>query len=106
MDGREIPQIISAELNLFDVIGKSCKDWDGGYVIMGAVGNGDFFCLRDPHGIRHCYYVKTDEYLVVASERAPLMSVMEVEESEVKELPAASMILVKADGQVSIKEYT
>lgn len=106
VDGREIPQLISAELNLFDVIGKSCKDWDGGYVIMGAVGNGDFFCLRDPNGIRHCYYVQTDEYLVVASERAPLMSVMEVEESEVKELPAANMILVKADGQVSIKEYT
>ena len=59
VDGREIPQIISAELNLFDVIEKSCKDWDGGYVIMGAVGNGDFFCLRDPNGIRHCYYIQT-----------------------------------------------
>ncbi len=106
VDGREIPNIISAELDLFDIIGKASKDWDGGYTIMGGVGNGDFFCLRDPHGIRYCYYVLTDEYLAVASERVPLMSVMEVEEHEVKELAPANMIVVKYDGAVTIKEYT
>ena len=106
VDGREIPNIISEELDLYDVIGKASKDWDGGYTIMGGVGNGDFFCLRDPHGIRYCYYVLTDEYLAVASERVPLMSVMEVEENDVKELAPANMIVVKYDGQVSIREYT
>ena len=106
VDGREIPQIISAELNLYDVISNACTNWDGGYVLMGAVGNGDFFCLRDPHGIRHCYYIQTDELIAIASERAPLMSVMEVEASDVHELGAANMLLVKADGKVSIKEYT
>ncbi len=106
VDGREIPNIISAELDLFDIISKASKDWDGGYTIMGGVGNGDFFCLRDPHGIRYCYYVLTDEYLAVASERVPLMSVMEVEEHEVKELAPANMIVVKYDGAVTIKEYT
>lgn len=106
VDGREIPNIISAELDLYDIIAKASKDWDGGYSLMGAVGNGDFFCLRDPHGIRHCHYILTDEYLAVASERVPLMSVMEVEESDVKELPAGNMIVVKYDGQVTVKEYT
>ena len=106
VDGREIPHIISAELDLFDIIGKASKDWDGGYTIMGGIGNGDFFCLRDPHGIRYCYYVLTDEYLAVASERVPLMSVMEVEEDEVKELQPGNMITVKYDGSVTIKEYT
>lgn len=106
VDGREIPHIISAELDLFDIIGKASKDWDGGYTIMGGIGNGDFFCLRDPHGIRYCYYVLTDEYLAVASERVPLMSVMEVEESEVKELNPGNMIVVKYDGAVTIREYT
>ncbi len=106
VDGQEIPHIISEELDLFDIIGKASKGWDGGYTIMGGVGNGDFFCLRDPHGIRYCYYVLTDEYLAVASERVPLMSVMEVEEHEVKELAPANMIVVKYDGSVSIKEYT
>ena len=106
VDGREIPNIISAELDLYDIIGKATKDWDGGYTITGGVGNGDFFCLRDPHGIRYCYYVLTDEYLAVASERVPLMSVMEVDEQDVKELAPANMIVVKSDGSVSIKEYT
>ncbi|MDO5472900.1 MAG: amidophosphoribosyltransferase [Akkermansia sp.] len=106
VDGHEIPNIISAQLDLYDIINKASKDWDGGYTIMGGVGNGDFFCLRDPHGIRYCYYVLTDEYLAVASERVPLMSVMEVEESDVKELAPANMIVVKYDGSVSIKEYT
>ena len=106
VDGREIPHIISAELDLFDIIGKASKEWDGGYTIMGGIGNGDFFCLRDPHGIRYCYYILTDEYLAVASERVPLMSVMEVEESEVKELNPGNMIVVKYDGAVTIREYT
>ncbi len=106
VDGKEIPNIISTQLDLYDIIGKASKDWDGGYTIMGGVGNGDFFCLRDPHGIRYCYYVLTDEYLAVASERVPLMSVMEVEEHEVKELGPANMIVVKSDGSVTIKEYT
>ncbi|MBE6435581.1 MAG: amidophosphoribosyltransferase [Akkermansiaceae bacterium] len=106
VDGQEIPHIISAELDLFDIISKASRDWDGGYCLTGAVGNGDFFCLRDPHGIRHCHYILTDEYLAIASERVPLMSVMEVEEEEVKELPAGNMIVVKRDGQIKIDKYT
>lgn len=106
VDGREIPNIISAELDVYDIISKASRDWDGGYCLTGAIGNGDFFCLRDPNGIRHCHYVLTDEYLAIASERVPLMSVMEVEEEDVKELPAANMIVVKSDGQVTIREYT
>ncbi|MBQ4595227.1 MAG: amidophosphoribosyltransferase [Akkermansia sp.] len=106
VDGQEIPHIISAELDLFDIISKASRDWDGGYCLTGAVGNGDFFCMRDPNGIRHCHYILTDEYLAIASERVPLMSVMEVEEEEVKELPAGNMIVVKRDGQIKIDKYT
>ena len=104
--GREIPSVISRRLDLYDIIGKASQSWDGGYCVMGAVGNGDFFCLRDPHGIRPCHYVLTDEYLAIASERVPLMSVMEVESEDVQELPRANMIVVKNDGVISIREYT
>ena len=104
--GREIPSVISRRLDLYDIIGKASQSWDGGYCVMGAVGNGDFFCLRDPHGIRPCHYVLTDEYLAMASERVPLMSVMEVESEDVQELPRANMIVVKNDGVISIREYT
>ena len=106
MPGREIPSVISRRLDLYDIIGKASQSWDGGYCVMGAVGNGDFFCLRDPHGIRPCHYVLTDEYLAMASERVPLMSVMEVESEDVHELPRANMIVVKSDGAISIREYT
>lgn len=104
--GREIPTVISQRLDLYDIIGKASQNWDGGYCVMGAVGNGDFFCLRDPHGIRPCHYVLTDEYLAIASERVPLMSVMEVECEEVHELERAHMIVVKSDGKISISPYT
>lgn len=106
MPGQEIPQEISKRLDIYDIVGKASQAWDGGFCIMGGVGNGDFFCLRDPHGIRPCHYVLTDEYLAIASERVPLMSVMEVESDEVHELSRANMIVVKNDGKVSIKEYT
>lgn len=106
MPGQDIPREISRRLDLYDIVGKASRAWDGGFCIMGGVGNGDFFCLRDPHGIRPCHYILTDEYLAIASERVPLMSVMEVESEDVHELPRANMIVVKNNGKVSIREYT
>ncbi len=106
MPGREISREISRRLDMHDVLRRAASPWDGGFCVMGCVGNGDFFCLRDPHGIRPCHYVLTDEYLAIASEQVPLMSVMEVEQEQVKQLPRASAIVVKSDGSISIKEYT
>lgn len=104
--GQDIPGEISKRLDIYDIVGKASQAWDGGFCIMGGVGNGDFFCLRDPHGIRPCHYVMTDEYIAIASERVPLMSVMEVESDDVHELPRANMIVVKSTGKVTIHEYT
>lgn len=104
--GEKIPHEISKRLDMYDIVGKASQAWDGGFCIMGGVGNGDFFCLRDPHGIRPCHYVMTDEYIAIASERVPLMSVMEVESEDVHELPRANMIVVKNTGKVTIREYT
>ncbi len=106
MPGRDITREISRRLDMHDVLRRAAAPWDGGFCVMGAVGNGDFFCLRDPHGIRPCHYVLTDEYLAIASEQVPLMSIMEVEQEQVHQLPRANAIVVKSDGSVSIKEYT
>ncbi len=106
MPGRDITREISRRLDMHDVLRRAASPWDGGFCVMGCVGNGDFFCLRDPHGIRPCHYVLTDEYLAIASEQVPLMSVMEVEEDQVQQLPRANAIVVKSDGSISIKEYT
>ena len=106
MPGQEIPSAISEKLDIHEIIKQSAEAWDGGFAIMGAIGNGDFFCLRDPHGIRPCHYLITDEFVAVASERVPLMSVFEASEEEVKELPPANMISIKADGIINIDAYT
>ncbi len=104
--GEKIPKIIAQEIDIPKIVAHSSKHWDGGFAIMGAVGNGDFFCLRDPHGIRPCHYLQTDEFVAIASEKVPLMTVFEADSEDVKELPNAHMISIKSDGAVSIGEYT
>jgi len=106
MPGEEIPPHISEQLDVADVIRKSAHLWDGGYTIVGAIGNGDLFVMRDPNGIRPCYYFENDEIFVVASERVALMSVLEVGFDEVKELPPACVAVMKADGSLTISEFT
>ncbi len=67
------------------------------------VGNGDSFVLRDPNGIRPAWYVKTEDVFAVASERVALMSIIGVQQSDVKEVPPGSALIIKADGRHSIE---
>lgn len=106
LKGVAITEEISHRLDMARVIRDSVEHWDGGYAIAGAVGNGDLFVMRDPHGIRPCYYVKTDEYIAFASERAALRSVFEKSEVETHELPAANVAVIKNDGRFSVEEFT
>ena len=106
VNGLDIPGQISRELDVIDVIKKSSVMWDGGYTIVGTIGNGDVFIMRDPHGIRPCYYYEDDEIFVAASERVALMSVLEKEAEEIQELPAAHVFVIKADGQTQMEPFT
>jgi amidophosphoribosyltransferase len=106
LKGLAITEEISRRLDMARVIRDSVEHWDGGYAIVGAVGNGDLFVMRDPHGIRPCYYVQTDEYIAFASERAALRSVFELGEEDTRELPAAQVAVVKNDGSFSVEEFT
>ena len=63
---------ISAEVTPVRILGKASEDWDGGYVFMGLIGNGDAFACRDPAGIRPGFYYINDEVVAAASERAAL----------------------------------
>ena len=105
MDGLEIPAEISRRLNVAQIIRESAEIWDGGYAIAGAIGNGDLFVMRDPNGIRPCFYVQNDEFIAFASERAALRSVFEVDENQTHEVPAAHVAVVKNDGQFSIERF-
>lgn len=104
--GAEIPSHISQQLDVTQFIRDSASRWDGGYAIVGVVGNGDLFAMRDPNGIRPCYYYENDEVFTLASERVAIMSVFGVTEKEVQKLPPAHVAVVKADGSMSILPFT
>ncbi|WP_341199958.1 amidophosphoribosyltransferase [Croceibacter atlanticus] len=95
---------IAKRLNIEKILKKSSKDWDGGYAMVGLLGHGDSFVLRDPAGIRPAYYYKDDEIVVVASERPVIQTVFDVKFDDVKELAPGHAIITKKDGSVSIPE--
>ncbi len=104
-DGRDMPDRISEELNIAQIVGESAQAWDGGYSICGVVGNGDMFVMRDPHGIRPCHMLVTEDVIAFASERVPLMTVFEASADQVKAVDPGSIITVKADGTISDVEF-
>ncbi|MFK5923213.1 MAG: amidophosphoribosyltransferase [Verrucomicrobiota bacterium] len=104
-EGREIPGIISRELNVGEIIGKCASIWDGGYAISGVVGNGDGFVFRDPNGIRPCHYYENDELIAFASERVPLMTVFDADMEEVSELQPGHVAVIKNSGEISFESF-
>ena len=99
--GAEMPERISAALDVPRLVSQSAAAWDGGYAICGVIGNGDMFVMRDPRGIRPCHMLVTDEVIAFASERVPLMTVFEATAEDVKAVDPGSMISIKSDGSMS-----
>ena len=77
---------ISQQLHVTEIIRRSAEHWDGGYTIAGTIGNGDAFVMRDPNGIRPCYYYMDEEIIAFASERAALRTVFDLDEGKTCEL--------------------
>ena len=38
--------LIEKNLDVASILSKSCRDWDGGYVMAGMIGHGDAFVIR------------------------------------------------------------
>jgi len=103
----EIAKLISEDLNLTKVLKNSARAWDGGYVMGGIVGNGDAFVVRDPNGIRPCYFYQNDEYLVAASERAAISTIFDQHPSSIKEVPPGHILSIKGSNhQIKLKPFT
>ncbi len=102
----ERAQHISEDLNPIKVMKNAAKAWDGGYVIGGMIGNGDSFVVRDPNGIRPCYYYQDDEVIVAASERAAIASIFTAHPNDIPELPPGHILSIKNTGNARIKEFT
>ncbi len=103
--GDQIPDLISQQLDLPKLASEAAAEWDGGYAICGAIGNGDMFVMRDPHGIRPCHMLVTDEVIAFASERVPLMTVFEVAAEEVAEVDPGGIVTIKSDGRLDTASF-
>ena len=104
-DGQDIPDKISAMLDVENIVQISAQAWDGGYAIVGVVGNGDMFVMRDPHGIRPCHMLINEEVIAFASERVPLMTVFGASAKEVVPLEPGSLVVIKADGTMRESKF-
>ncbi|MEM7601941.1 MAG: amidophosphoribosyltransferase, partial [Verrucomicrobiota bacterium] len=104
-EGKLIPDIISEEIDIQRILEKCGEIWDGGYSIAGVIGNGDGFVLRDPGGIRPCFYYEDEEVIAFASERVPLMTVFNAEKEKVKELPPGHVGVMDHAGGLEIKQF-
>ncbi len=106
LPGPEITKRINEEIDLARVLTRASKKWDGGYALVGMVGNGDAFVARDPSGIRPCFVYQSDEVVAFASERAPLMTTFDIVADEVKEVEPGHIVVVKKRGAVSSTRFT
>ncbi len=103
LSGTEISRRISEDMDPAQVLREVSAQWDGGYTLIGALGNGDAFVTRDPSGIRPCHWFEDDEVVAFASERAPLCTVFARQPSEVRELEPGTAVVVKKRGTVRVE---
>lgn len=101
LNNKEITRHIAANLSIENILKRSLKEVDGGYVLAGLVGHGDAFIVRDPNGIRPCFYYQDDEVVVVTSERPAIQTGFNVRISSIKELGAGNALIIKKDGTVA-----
>lgn len=97
----EITEKISASIDIERILTRAMREVDGGYVLTGLIGNGDSFILRDPAGIRPCFYYKDDEVIVATSERPAIQTGFNVRLNTIKELQPGHALIIKKDGSFS-----
>lgn len=96
----EISEKIKDEISLTNILKRSFKNVDGGYNMVGMLGHGDAFIIRDPAGIRPSHYYIDDEVVVVASERAAIQTAFNIYPEDVQELGPGNALLVRKSGHV------
>ncbi len=103
LPGPEISRRINEEVNPARVLRNASANWDGGYSLVGVLGNGDAFVARDPSGIRPCHWFENDEVVAFASERAPLCTVFDLEARDVHEVEPGCAVIMKKAGTVAVE---
>lgn len=98
---RDITALIAEEMDVAGILRMSAQDFDGGYAFAGLLGHGDAFVLRDPAGIRPCFWYADDEFVVAASERPAIQTAFGVKTEVVQELRPGHALIVRKNGSFS-----
>lgn len=104
LNSLEVATKIKNNLDLGNVLKNSFKNVDGGYNMIGLIGDGNAFVIRDPNGIRPNYYYADDEVIAVASERPPLQTAFNLALGDVKEVKPGHALILKRDGSFKEEE--
>lgn len=105
-NNKDLTALIAEHLDIPRMLRRAAKGLDGGFALMGMVGHGDAFVMRDAAGIRPAYYYQDDEILVVASERPAIQTVFNVNYQLIQEVKPAHALIIKKDGRVSEVPFT
>ncbi|WP_422008644.1 amidophosphoribosyltransferase [Roseivirga pacifica] len=97
-ENSEITELIEDEMDLQRVLKRSFKDFDGGYAMVGLLGHGASFVVRDPNGIRPAYKYIDDEVIVVASEKQAIKAAFNVNYDEIDEINPGNALIVHKNG--------
>ncbi len=96
----KLSDIIAQEIDLKRVLERSCKDFDGGYAMVGMTGYGASFVARDPAGIRPAYYYVDEEVAVVASEKQAIKTSFNCAYDQIKEITPGHALIIDIEGHV------
>ncbi len=96
----ELSDVIAENINLKRVLERSCKDFDGGYAMVGMTGYGASFVARDPAGIRPAYYYMDEEVVVVASEKQAIKTSFNCDYDQIQEITPGHALIIAMDGSV------
>ena len=101
--GTDITDYIDNHVDMANVLRTTMPRFDGGYVVCGLTGSGEFFSMRDPWGIRPAFYYQDDEMVALASERPVLQTTFDLLTDDIKELPAGNALIINRRGEVRIQ---
>ena len=104
LTGTDITHYIDDHVDMAQVLRTTMPDFDGGYVVCGLTGSGEFFSMRDPWGIRPAFYYQDDEVVALASERPVLQTTFNLKAGDVQELQPGQALIVNSHGAMKLEQ--
>ena len=101
---KDVVNQIAENIDVQKILSQSAQLFDGGFSLMGLLGHGDAFVMRDAAGIRPAFYYLDEEVCVVASERPAIQTVFNVSLNAIKEIQPGNALILKRNGLVHEKE--